>query len=261
MGDPRIGPDRDGVLRRTLHLGVDVVAASGTAVYATTSGWISIHPLHSTTVVISDARGRAFEYWHVDPCRTSGYATAYLSVIGHVRAPAGHVHLSERVGSTYVNPLRRGALSPFGDDEPPVIGDIRFERTGVDVGRVLHGDVDVVVGAYDPPVLPVSPPWDDIRLTPALVRWRVLPAGAAASGWHIAFDMRYALPATPFAEVYAEGTRQNRDRGPGWYRFHLARHWCTSTLRDGHYVIEVSAVDIRGNETVARLPFVVANDT
>jgi hypothetical protein len=127
---------------------------------------------------------------------------------------------------------------------------------------VLHGAVDVVVAAYDPPVLPVPPPWDHIRLTPALIRWRVLSGGASTRpGWHVAFDARYALPATPFVEVYVKGTRQNRDHLPGWYRFYLAHHWYTSTLRDGRYVVEVSAVDIRGNEAVDRLPFVVANDT
>jgi hypothetical protein len=260
LGDPRIGPDRHGVMSHTLHLGVDVVAPNGTPVYATLSGWISIHPLHSTTVVISDGSGRSFEYWHVNPCMTSGHATAYETVIGHVKAPAERVNFSERIGSTYLNPLRPGAMSPYGDDERPGIGDIRFERSGHAVGPVLHGAVDVVVGAYDPPVLPVPAPWDDIRITPALVRWRVVSAGAStAPPWHVAFDTRYALPATPFFDVYAAGTRQNRDHGPGWYRFYLARHWATWTLPDGRYVVEVSVVDIRSNEAIERVPFVIAN--
>lgn len=220
----------------------------------------SIHPLHSTTVVVSDGSGRVFEYWHVDPCMTSGHATAYETVIGHVRSPACHVHFSERMGSTYVNPLRLGAMSPYGDDERPVIVDIRFERAGREVARVLHRPVDVVVEAYDPPTLPVPPPWDDIRLTPALVRWRVVSLmGTAETPWGVAFDARRLLPRTRFFDVYAPETQQNRDDGPGRYLFYLSRGWCASHLGTGMHAIELSAMDVRRNESTKRMTFVVGD--
>jgi hypothetical protein len=173
--------------------------------------------------------------------------------------PWAHVNFSERMGSRYVNPLRPGAMTPYDDRVRPLIGDIRFESGGRDLGGVLHDVVDVVVGAFDPPTIPVPAPWNDIRLTPALVRWRLLGSGEPNTEWHTAFDARYALPPTPFDDVYAPGTRQNRDHGPGWYRFYLLRHWNTASLRDGPHVVEVSAVDIRGNEAVEITRFVVAN--
>lgn len=258
FGDPRIGPDWDGATQHTLHFGADVVAPNGTAVYATVSGTVSIHPLHHDAVIVSTGSGRSLEYWHVVPTMTHGWATAYETVIGHVEVPWGHVHLSERLGSTYLNPLRPGALSPYVDDVAPRIGVVQFERGGRDVGTVLHGVVDVVVAAYDPPTLPVPPPWDDIRVTPALVRWRMHTGGAHTS-WRVAFDARSRLPAASFLDAYAAGTRQNLACGPGWYRFWLARGWSTWSLADGPHVIEVSAVDVRGNETIAHQTFVVGN--
>lgn len=257
LGDPRIGPGTDGTIQHTLHLGVDVVAPDGTAVYATISGAISIHPLHPDTVMVDDGAGHVLEYWHVVPTATHGRATAYVTVIGYVEPPWAHVNLSERLGSSYVNPLREGALWPYDDQVAPVIGCIRFERDGRDAGRTLDGAVDVVVGAYDPPSTPVPRPWDDIRLTPALVRWRVVSLiGLPETAWQVAFDVRRWLPHTPFSDVYAAGTRQNRDHGPGWYRFYLVRAWTASHLSHGMHAIEVSAMDVRHNETTQRMAFV-----
>jgi hypothetical protein len=258
LGDPRIGPDAEGRMRYTLHLGVDVVAMDGTPVYATITGRVSIHPLHPDTVMVSDGKGRVFEYWHVLPTMTAGQATAYVTVIGHVARPWAHVNFSERVGSRYVNPLRPGGMGPYEDVESPLIGDVRFERGGRAAGRVLHGAVDVVASAYDLSALPVPAPWNDIRLTPAVVRWRVLRADTATrEGWLVAFDTRYALPTASFSSVYATGTRQNRTYRPGWYRFYLAHGWDTDVLADGSYQLEVSALDIRGNEATATVSFVV----
>src|SRR5437016_1840459 len=50
FGDPRIGVD-GGVVRRTLHFGIDVAAPNGTPVYATISGRVSVNPLHSDVVL------------------------------------------------------------------------------------------------------------------------------------------------------------------------------------------------------------------
>lgn len=260
LGDPRIGPGRDGTMHYTLHLGVDIVAPNFTPVYATVSGTVSIHPLHADTVMVADGTGRVLEYWHVIPTMRQGHATAYATVIGHVEPPWAHVNLSERLGSAYVNPLRAGALWPYDDDVPPSIGEIRFEADGREVSPTLYGPVDVVVGAYDPPTRPVPPPWDDIRLTPALVRWRIVsPTGDPETAWQVVFDVRHWLPQTPFFDVYAAGTWQNRDHGPGWYRFYLAHGWSASHLGRGIHAVEVSAADIRDNRATERLAFVVVD--
>ena len=260
FGDPRIGPGNDGESQHTLHFGVDIVAPNGTAVYATLTGWISLHPLHRDTVMVADGAGRVFEYWHVVPAMTSGHANAYVTVIGRVEAPWGHVHFAERIGSCYLNPLRAGALGPYADVEAPRLGDVTFVRAGHDVRHVLSGNVDVIVEAFDAPALAVPAPWSAVRLTPALVRWRVIGRWNAKRGrWHIAYDVRGALSASSFSTVFVDGTRQNRTYRTGRYRFYLHRHWDTATLDDGSYSLEVSVVDIRGNGASEQIPFVVRN--
>jgi hypothetical protein len=260
VGDPRIGRGITGQRRRTLHFGVDIVAPDGTPVYATLTGRISIHPLHRDTVMVSDASGRVFEYWHVVPTRSSGFATRYVTVIGHVEAPWGHVHFCERMGSCYLNPLRPGAMGPYSDAEAPTLGAIAFERAGRRVGHVLSGDVDVVVDAFDLPPLPVPRPWSAVRLSPAVVRWRMFRLGEKERGvWRTAFDARRTLQAGSFSSVFADDTRQNRTNRVGRYRFHLMHNWDTAALADGTYVLEVSARDTRGNAASERTWFAVAN--
>jgi hypothetical protein len=259
FGDPRIGPGSNGVMQHTLHFGIDVVAPDGTPVYATLSGWVSIHPLHADTVMISDGSGRVFEYWHVVPAMRSGHATAYLTVIGHVEAPWAHVHFAERQGSRYVNPLHPGGIGPYVDTQSPRIVEIDFERGGREAESPLSGTVDVVAEAWDEPAVPVPEPWNAYRLTLALVRWRLVPAGARTAAWETAFDARTELPSASFFSVFADGTRQNRTYRVGRYRFLLARSWNTAALADGAYTIEVSVADIRGNAATLALRFATAN--
>jgi hypothetical protein len=243
FGDPRIGVD-GGRISRSLHFGIDISAPNGTPVYATISGRISIHPLHSDTVLVQSG-DTTLEYWHVVPAVRSGYAVAYRTVIGHVEKPWAHVHFAERHGSTYVNPLRPGALEPYSDTTKPTVAAIRIERG------------DVVADAFDTTPLPVPAPWNGLPVAPALVEWRLLGRDAAARGWVVAADFRDALPRVDFASVYASGSTQNHVREPGSYRFVLVHGWSASKLSAGRYVLQVRVADTAGNSTVRSLRFTV----
>jgi hypothetical protein len=149
-------------------------------------------------------------------------------------------------------------MGPYGDRERPRVGAVTFERGGRAIGRVLSGTIDVVVEVHDAPALPVPLPWSQVQLTPALVRWRIVDRGQqAASAWLTAFDTREALPSTRFSSVYAAGTRQNRGHRVGRYRFYLVHAFNTSVLGRSAYELQVSALDIRGNEMVKSVPFAI----
>jgi hypothetical protein len=243
FGDPRIGNDH-GYVAHTLHFGIDIYAPNGTPVYATISGRISIHPLHSDTVLVQSG-GMTLEYWHVVPAVRSGYAVAYRTIIGHVEKPWAHVHFSERYGSTYVNPLRAGALTPYRDTTKPTVDSI----------RIAHGDV--VANAHDTTPLAVPAPWNDKPVAPALVEWRLLGSDVSARGWRVTADFRDALPRVAFSSVYAPDTTQNHASTVGVYTYVLAQGWSPAALPAGRYVLQVRIVDTAGNAAVRSLRFIV----
>lgn len=256
FGDPRMaGPKSPD---RSLHFGVDISAPDGTAVYATLDGVAAIHPLHRDTVMVSGADGITHEYWHVVPSITPGeHVVAYRTVVGHVEAPWGHVHFSERIGSTYVNPLRPGALTPYRDTTRPYVHEISFERNGVPTGPRLSGSVDFVAEAGDTPAIEPPAPWAGVPVTPALVEWRL-----AGTSWHVAADFRDALPRVGFSSIYAAWTRENHPNVGhqlGRYRFVLARGLDTRTLPNGRYRLVVLVRDTAGNQSEASRPFTVEN--
>lgn len=254
FGDPRF-IRRD---LRVLHVGIDIAAADGAPVYAVAAGTVYRHGSQALSIGVGSRH--AFGYWHVVPVVAEGERVRLHQLVGHVAAPWSHVHFSEVIDRRHVNPLRPGGIGPYADATRPVVGEIRFEREGRILSGGLSGTVDIVVGAFDRPALPPPEPWDDVRLTPALVRWRVLGRGLRAPvTWRRAYDVRRHLPAVPFESVYAAGTHQNHADRAGWYRFYLARGWATSALTDGAYTLQVSAIDARGNEVVAARRFTVRN--
>jgi hypothetical protein len=235
FGDPRIGADGRGGTSRSLHFGIDISAPNGTSVFATISGRISRHPLHPKDVLLVSSGNVTFEYWHIVPVVDSGYAVAYRTLIGRVEAPWLHVHFSERHGSTYLNPLRPGGLTPYGDTTRPVVRDLGLERHGA--------RVDLVAEVYDTTPLPVPKPWNDKPVTPALVEYRV--RGPHLTGrWTVASDFRGALPARSFDAVYTSATSQNHAPSCGRYRFVLARGWQAAP---GSYLLDVRVCDTAGN--------------
>src|SRR5207244_3505053 len=97
--------------------------------------------------------------------------------------------------------------------------------------------------------------WDDTRVTPALIRWRILRGITGGQApWKTAVDFRSSLmPSALFNLVYAPGTRQNRAGRPGNYNFYLRQAWRSTRLRDGPYRLQVAAFDSRRNSGASRL--------
>jgi hypothetical protein len=257
FGDPRIGLNADGSLSRQFHFGVDVSAPDNTPVYATLSGRISIDSLHSDVVLIDAPGGIEFSYWHVIPTVHSGQAVAYRTMIGRVEFPWAHVHFSEMVNGRYLNPLRPGAMGPYADPTRPTVSAVELERSGGGAHvapAAAGGAFDIVAEVSDVTPMPVAPPWQNMPVMPALVRWRVLGAGGTTP-WQTAVDFRETIPpASAFESVYAKWTRQNHPNHPGRYRIYLAHAWNSGQLPPGHYRIEVAASDSRSNTTIADFP-------
>jgi hypothetical protein len=261
FGDPRIGVTPDG-LSKQFHFGVDVSAPNGTPVYATMSGSISIHPLHSDVVLIDGPGGVEFSYWHIVPVVRGGeHAVAYRTLIGHVERPWAHVHFSEARYGRYVNPLRTGAMGPYVDHTKPMVGAVELEHGGRPVRLAsAHGTLDLVAEVSDETPLAVPHPWSDMPVMPTLVRWRLLGARRAITGWATAVDFTWTIPsAGAFDEVFAQWTRQNHPNHRGRYRIYLVHGWSSELVPDGVYRVEVEATDIRGNRTRAAFRMTVAN--
>ena len=238
FGDPRIANHGRS---RQFHFGVDISAPNGTPVYATITGRVWIHSLHATTIAVVDESGVEHSYWHVVPTvRTGDRAVAYRTVLGHIEAPYGHVHFSERRDGRYLNPLRPGALGPFADHTNPRVLSLRAERG------------DLVVQVADETPLAVPRPWHDLPVMPSLVRWRLLAAsGRPVSGWSTIVDFRLTIPsASAFDSTWAAGATQNHVRAPGRYRLFLARGLDARSLRGR--VVEIAVSDSRGNATHIR---------
>jgi len=238
FGDPRVANHGES---RQFHFGIDISAPNGTPVYATVTGHVWIHPLHATTIAVVREDGVEHSYWHVIPTvRTGDRAIAYRTVLGHIEAPYGHVHFSEKREGRYLNPLRPGALGPYADHTQPEVLSLRAERGGM------------VVQVADETPLAVPRPWHDLPVMPSLVRWRLLDAsGRPASHWNTVVDFRLTIPAaSEFDRTWAPGATQNHVRAPGRYRLFLAPKFDERAVHGR--VVEIAVSDSRGNATVNR---------
>jgi Peptidase family M23 len=258
--DPRVDFVGD-ELASNFHFGIDISAADGTAVYAVAPG---IASRHADYVDVLSASGRDFGYWHIAPAVKNRHAVKQGQLLGHVLRGWGHVHFAENLNGVYVNPLRRGALTPYTDMTPPTVEAVTISRAGkrVDPANV-SGVVDLTCEAYDVPEVDPPWPWQQTRVTPALIRWRIVRAdGSPATKWKTAVDFRFALlPDGLFTLVYAPGTKQNRATRPGRYVFYLDEGWSSVQLPNGSYRLSVGAWDVRGNGGYGSLPFTIANGT
>jgi hypothetical protein len=260
FGDPRISNHHQS---HQFHFGVDISAPNGTPVYATISGRVYIHPLHATTIAVVSDEGVEFSYWHVIPVvRTGQYATAYKTVIGHIEAPYGHVHFSERQNDRYLNPLRRGAMGPYADSTRPEVFRFTAELDGRRVRPASGGGFELIVEPRDETPIAVPRPWHDLPVMPAIVRWRLLgEAGTPLVGWRTVVDFRDTIPdASEFNRTWATGTEQNHVREPGRFRLYLTREGDLKALRPGSYVVEVALGDTRGNGSRTRFPLELRED-
>lgn len=259
FGDPRIG-EHGG---KSFHFGVDVSAPDGTPVYAVNPGRVSIDGQNITVIEVEGEREHA--YWHVVPAVGDGSQVKRGALLGHIAKGWGHVHLAERRGSAYWNPLRDGAMTPYEDYGAPVVSKIITSGTP----DRLVGRVNIVVEAFDHPPIPVpQPQWRGLPVTPALIRWRLVRDAHEFVPWRTSFDFRTSFVAriagdppsdVNFDRVYAPETRQNHPNTPGCFRFWLARGFDTRDYRDGEYRLDVEAADIRGNASRSHLVITLAN--
>jgi len=254
FNDPRISGRS-----RAFHFGIDISAPNGTAVFAVEGGTVHLEDARAISVVSGQGE---FGYWHVVPVVRHHQEVARHQLLGHVDPPWLHVHFAERREGKYRNPLRTGALAPWRDGTRPRVTGVSFSRRGTELPpAAVHGAVDVIAEAHDTPPVPVPAPWDDLPVTPARLRWRVLRGDEVVRPWHTPVDFRETLlPQAEFDRIYAPGTRQNRAGAPGGYRFYLAHTWSTTTLPDGVYRLQVEAIDLAGNTGRRTQAFAVANN-
>jgi hypothetical protein len=257
--------DRDPTNPQRFHDGVDIQVPDGTPVYAIEAGEAFLVNRFAVAVVspaFSASPPLAFGYWHIDPVVATYQLVSRHQLLGYVRRGAGHVHLSERRFGHWVNPLRKGGLSPYVDRAPPTIVKVvlrpcvPFQQISVDA---VSGCVSIVVEAFDRPPLPLRGAWSATVLPPYRITWE----GLFSSQW-LPPGVRPSLELAhlfevPVGDVYAAGTRQNRRHAPGQYFFWLARDLNTRILEDGPHTITVSVFDIRGNAASTTFTFTTAN--
>ena len=98
--------------------------------------------------------GSSFEYWHVVASVKLGQrVTARVTVLGRVKSPAEHVHLTQVENRRAVNPLAPGRLTPYEDVTVPEIGSISFRRDETardEMPHFLRGRLHIVVEAPMP---------------------------------------------------------------------------------------------------------------
>jgi hypothetical protein len=277
FGDPRM------VFERTLdedglegpgffhfHNGVDIHVRAGTAVYPVTSGTVRL--LSRTAVSVSSPNRPTFQYFHVVPAVRNGQHVVRLhTVLGHVLAWAGHVHLSEIWMGRARNPLAPGRLQPYVDYTRPTVQGIEFrDRNGATLSPLaVRGKIDVFADAYD---LPEPFPGFSLNrpVAPAALSWRLTTrSGRVIVPYSTPVDFRNVEPGSrAFWRVYGRGTYPNGPNfGGQFYKQMLGRFLFRLTpftldtrgLRDGSYVVTVTARDVRGNRASLSQPFTVVN--
>ena len=233
--DPRLHIGLDGTVKASFHFGIDIPAPGGTPVYSVSWGTA----YRERDAVAVRYHGHEFSYWHITAVVQEHQIVEEHQLLGYVKPAWGHVHFAEWIHGNYVNPLRPGALEPYVDTTTPVIVGIELVPRG-----------GLVADVYDPATPPLPPPpWQDSRLMPAFVRWRLLRDGAVVRPWTTVVDFsRELLPAYEFDSVYdPEGTWQNKPDRPGRYLVWLDHGLDESWLGAGSYRVEVEASDLAHN--------------
>jgi hypothetical protein len=278
FGDPRTlfraPPTLRGVMSGrgsfSLHRGIDISAPNGAAVYPVKSGVVT-HVDREDWVRVDSGGGHAFEYWHLHVVvRAGDRVEAYRTVLGHIMAPAMHVHLTELQYERPVNPLAPGHIGPYTDTSTPRVTSIALRSaSGRDdlLPNRVRGRVQIVIGAEDDPTMNAPGQWRGLPVSPALLSWEIRTwQGKHVTRRRIGIDFRSRLPRRDeFWQVYARGTYQNMAafRGHyswgqrGAYLFRLAT-FDTRNLRNGAYDLVVVATDMRGNASAAKRRFLIS---
>jgi len=268
FGDPRTlvtnvqqppTPDSPGSF--SFHNGVDIYAPPDAKVYPVVSGRARV--ANAQEVVVRTRDGRTFQYWHVLPLvHTGSWVTASKTVLGTAIPRRGHVHLTEIRGDCAVNPLAPGHLEPYQDaSQPEVVALNAIGPAGTHLDPTqIAGPFELVVQAQDLPPFPVPPPWQDLPVTPATVKWRLTRSdGRVLVPWTFAADFAVTIPPkSDYWRVYADGSHQNfvglgSPQLPGVYAFRLTPP--STHLAPGHYTASVAVSTTGGNRSTQRLSF------
>ncbi len=264
VGDPRthfdLGEPASGAAagRFAFHDGVDVVAVGGTPVYPVVSG--TAEPAGRYGIVVRSPGGRSFVYQHLLPAVGAGAEVrAGETVLGHVLARSGHVHLGEFAPSgAVVNPLVH--LTPYRDETAPVLALL-------DAPERARGRLELSARAYDVPELAAGGSWTGLPVAPARITLSLRNRDGRTVGTAAAVDFVAGLPGNgAFRDVYLPGTRQNASvvgfhyftGSPGSYRYRLGLD--VRQVAPGRYDLVVRATDTCGNADESIRPLVVLRD-
>jgi hypothetical protein len=233
----------------SLHVGVDIQARDGSAVYAVQPGVARVLGPSGPNARVQVGN---YIYWHITPrVRTGEIVIPFETVLGTVMAGYGHIAFSELgTGDQYVNPLRPGTvLEPYVDRAAPVIGAPAVAAVG-----------QVIVSAYDPQTYVRRTAYLTPVLAPAAIAYRLYDSHGDAVTWlEWAFRGTNLLPYAERSLIYAPGAR-----APGFACFATGSvcvpHWIYRaagglapplplTLAPGHYRLTIYAWDWANNTT------------
>jgi Peptidase family M23 len=251
LNDPRNGHGD----AKSFHFGIDISASDGTPVYAVEAGQAFITRGRMSVAV----RGatRTFGYWHIMPAVRNHQIIRLHQLIGYICSNDGggqHVHLAERRGTEYLNPLRPGGIGPYVDRTPPKVLSVEFLRNGNELdARALNGRVDVVAEIVDTTPMLVPAPWSNLPVTAARIRWGISHASKHFVAPRTVINSDHMLPGRMYDSIFAPGTSQNFVGAPGHYRYFLARGFRASRLPAGISRLRINATDTRGNRAVAQV--------
>jgi hypothetical protein len=262
LNDPRMnGSDFYSSSSHTFHFGLDIAASDGTAVYAVAPGWV--HYLSSSAIAVRMPNGATtFAYWHIRPVAKRGKKVKLHALLGYIAPGYGHVHFAEKQGGHYINPLRRGGLTPYVDTTPPTVSSVSYyDGTYHDLtSATLSGIVKLTAGAFDTPQLASTWPWAVV--TPAWIGWQLSDAAGKTilSGhWDLSSTLCPLDPLTVFAPGTLKNSFINDTSEAGSYDYWLGPQWDTTRAPNGAYSLVVTASDIRANQATKTVAFTVAN--
>jgi hypothetical protein len=256
LNDPRTnGADYYTASSHTFHFGLDVAAPAGTAVYAVAPG--RVHYVSSSAVAVRGSKGN-FGYWHILPVGKNDRSVKLHTLLGYVAPGRDHVHFAESRSGHYVNPLRRGALTPYTDTTQPTISSLSYYDGSYHdlTDATVAGKLRLTASAFDTPQLVSN--WLWAIVTPAKIGWQVFNSNGlsvAAGHWDFGSMLCFLNP----LDVFAPGTLKNNSHRPGDYNYWLGPQWDTSKVKNGAYWLVVNVNDVRDNAATKIVNFTVAN--
>ena len=254
LNDPRFG-ESDLEQSGSFHNGIDIATPDGTPVYAVAAGRVSSTYTRRVTLA---AQGVSYQYWHVTRIVHRGERVKLHQLLAYVYPGYGHLHFAEVSKGRYVNPLRRGVLTPYTDTTPPTIVSLSYYdgRYHDLTNATVSGMMKFTVSAFDTPELVSN--WVWAVVTPAKIGWRLFNSNglSVAAGY---WDFSSVLCRFDSLAVFAPGTLKNNAHRAGDYNYWLGSQWDTSKVQNGTYLLVVTAADIRGNQAAKSASFTVAN--